>query len=225
MFLAFPLLDLQEVARAQKLLAAAPWAHGRALAGEQAAQVKNNEQLPVTCDASRELQALVVRALERSPRFLAAALPKKVLPPRFNRYAGDSNSYGPHVDGAIRLADAGLRVRTDLSCTVFLSDLASYDGGELVSHDPVQPASVRLPAGHAVLYPGSSVHEVRPVTRGVRLASFFWVESMVRSPEQRRLLLALDDAVLALRAKHGDDAATVSLTSTYHNLLRMWADT
>ena len=226
MLITFPLLTPEEVQQAQRLLAGAAWSDGRASAGDQAAQAKHNEQLPPEGEASRALQALVMAALDRSPRFLAAALPRKLFPPRFNRYQGASNHYGPHVDSAVRFADRGLRVRTDISCTVFLSAPESYDGGELAIHSPgggVQ--SVKLPAGHAVLYPGTSVHEVKPVTRGERLASFFWVESMVRGDDQRRLLLELDDALVALRTQHGDSAATVALTGTYHNLLRMWADT
>jgi PKHD-type hydroxylase len=226
MLVTFPLLSPEELLEARRLLAGAPWSDGRASAGDQAVQAKNNEQLPAGCEASRALQSLVTAALDRSPRFLAAALPRKLFPPRFNRYRGASNHYGPHVDSAIRFADQGVRVRTDLSCTVFFSDPQGYDGGELVIHGPGGAAQrVKLAAGHAVLYPGTSVHEVMPVTRGERLAAFFWIESMVRGEEQRRLLLALDDALVALRTQHGDSAATVALTGTYHNLLRMWADT
>ncbi len=224
MVLTFPLLRPDEVRRARDLLATATWVDGRATAGEQAAQAKQNQQLATGTEAARTLQALVLQALERSPRFLAAALPKRVFPPRFNRYAPEAPHYGPHVDNAIRLAEAGVRVRTDLSCTVFLSDPHEYDGGELVMHGAGGDRSVKLAAGQAVLYPGTSVHEVRPVTRGARLASFFWVESMVRSHEQRQLLLEMDDALVQLR-QSGESPATVSLMGTYHNLLRMWADT
>ncbi|MGE4242549.1 Fe2+-dependent dioxygenase [Ramlibacter sp.] len=225
MMLTLPLLDAEEVRHARALLARAPWAEGRATAGAQAALAKNNEQLPADGDIQRELQQMVLRALDRSPRFLSAALPRKVFPPRFNRYAGDSNSFGMHVDGSIRYAEGGVRVRTDLSCTVFLSELEDYDGGELVIRDPGGSRRVKLPAGQAVLYEGTTLHEVAPVTRGARLASFFWVESMVRSAERRRLLLELDDALTALRQRHGEDASTVALVGTYHNLLRMWAET
>jgi PKHD-type hydroxylase len=225
MLIALPLLDADEVRRARALLADAPWGDGGVSAGDQALQVKNNEQLPPGCDASRALQEMILRALDRSPRFLAAALPRKVFPPRFNRYTGATNSYGSHVDGAIRFTDNGVRVRTDLSCTVFLSEPHEYEGGELVAHGAGREQRVKLPAGHAVLYPGTTVHEVTPVTRGARIASFFWIESMVRSLEQRRLLLELDDALTALRSRIGDDESTVALTGTYHNLLRMWADT
>ncbi|WP_374669034.1 Fe2+-dependent dioxygenase [Ramlibacter sp.] len=225
MLLTFSLLDETDLQQARRLLADAPWADGQFSAGDQARQVKNNDQLPTDCDAARALQALLLRALDRSPRFLAAALPKRVLPPRFNRYSGDANFYGPHVDNAVRFGDGGLRVRTDLSCTVFLAQPHEYDGGELVARGPDGDRVVKLPAGHCVLYPGTTVHEVRPVTRGARLASFFWIESMVRSHEQRRLLLELDDALTALRSRVGETEEAVALTGTYHNLLRMWADT
>jgi PKHD-type hydroxylase len=224
MLLTFPLLDDAELREARRLLHDASWSDGKATAGTQAAQAKNNEQLAPDSDHARQLRALLTAALERSPRFLAAALPRKLFPPQFNRYTGARNAYGEHVDNAIRFSGA-LRVRTDLSCTVFLADPAEYDGGELVIHGAGEPQRVRLPAGHAVLYPGTSVHEVTPVTRGARLASFFWIESMVRSNEQRQLLLELDDAITALRTAQGESASTIALTGTYHNLLRMWADT
>jgi PKHD-type hydroxylase len=225
MLVTFPLLDANQLRDARALLAAGPWEDGRTSAGAQAAQVKNNEQLAEKSESSRALQQMLLQALERTPRFLAAALPLKVLPPRFNRYSGASNSYGAHVDNAIRFTEAGLRVRTDLSCTVFLSEPQDYDGGELVVRDASSEQRVKLPAGHAVLYPGTHVHEVMPVTRGTRLASFFWVQSMVRGLEQRRLLLALDDSITALRSREGESDVAVALTGTYHNLLRMWADT
>ena len=224
MLLTFPLLDEPELRQARSLLETAPWTDGRSTAGSQAVQAKNNEQLPHDCKASRALQGMVQGALDRSPRFLSAALPRRLFPPRFNRYAGGSNFYGKHVDGAVRFTEDGGRVRTDLSCTVFLSQPEEYEGGELVVHGPDGTRSIKLPAGHAVLYPGNSVHEVLPVTRGQRLASFFWVESMVRSHEQRKLLLELDEALMALRGRDGESAEAVALTGTYHNLLRMWAD-
>jgi PKHD-type hydroxylase len=226
MLLTFSLLDADQLREARGLLAGANWEDGRASAGVQAAQAKRNEQLPPDGEPARALQALVTRALERSPRFLGAALPRKLFPPQFNRYAGDSNHYGPHVDNALRFTDNGTnRVRTDLSCTVFLSEPHEYEGGELVIHGGAAPQRIKLRAGEAVLYPGTSVHEVTPVTRGTRLASFFWIESMVRSPEQRALLLQLDEAITQLRAQHGESPAAVTLTATYHNLLRMWAET
>jgi len=219
------LLNPDELRQARVLLDAAPWQDGRASAGGQAVQAKNNEQLPPDSDASRALQAIVLAALDRSPAFLAAALPKKLFPPRFNRYTGATNHYGSHVDNAVRFTANGARVRTDLSCTLFLADPADYDGGELVVHGTGDTQRAKFPAGDAVLYPGNSVHEVLPVTRGERLAAFFWIESMVRSNEQRELLHRMDMALMALRERDGDGPETLALTGTYHNLLRMWADT
>lgn len=219
------ILSPDEVRQARELLATAPWTDGRDSAGPQAAQVKNNEQLPHDCDAARVIRALVLRGLDRCPRFFSAALPRKVFTPRINRYTGSSNFYGAHIDNAIRATPEGQRVRTDISCTVFLSDPPDYDGGELCIADTYGEQAVKLPAGHMVLYPGTSLHEVRPVTRGQRLACFFWIESMVRSDEQRRLLYELDMNLLRLRQQHGETAETTALTGTYHNLLRMWSDT
>lgn len=226
MILTFPLLDADALREARGWLERAEWEDGRRTAGTQAAEAKRNEQLPADGEAARALQALVTRALECSPRFLAAALPRKLFPPQFNRYGGEANRYGAHVDNAIRFTAGGAtRVRTDLSCTVFLNEPNDYDGGELVIHGAGAPQRVKLRAGQAVLYPGTSVHEVTPVTRGARLASFFWIESMVRGAEQRALLLQLDEAITQLRAEHGESPAAVALTGTYHNLLRMWAET
>jgi len=219
------LLDDSELAQARAVLAAAPWADGRVSAGPQAAQVKNNEQLPAGCDAARAVGALVLQALDRSPQFLAAALPRKVFPPRINRYSGGANYYGRHVDSAIRFTEGGVRVRTDISCTVFLSDPQDYDGGELTVYEAGATRQIKLPAGHAVLYSGTHVHEVTPVTRGTRLAAFFWIESMVRGDAQRRLLHEFDLALTSLRENAGESDTTVALTGAYHNLLRMWADT
>ena len=219
------ILTAPEVQQARALLAGAPWADGRASAGPQAAQVKNNEQLPPDCEQARALQAIVVRALDRSPQFMAAALPKKLFPPRFNRYSVAASHYGRHVDNAVRFTGDGGRIRTDLSCTLFLSDPADYDGGELVVDGAGARQKAKLAAGDAVLYPGTSVHEVLAVTRGERLAAFFWIESMVRSNEQRQLLHEMDMALMALRESGGESPSAVALTGTYHNLLRMWADT
>jgi PKHD-type hydroxylase len=222
-------LNAAELARARTALAGAPWADGRATAGPQAASVKHNQQLPGDSAMAQALQALVLAALERHALFFCAALPKRVLPPAFNRYAGETNHYGNHVDQAVRHiasgALAGQRLRSDLSCTLFLSDPASYDGGELVIEDGFSPQRIKLAAGDALLYPGSSVHRVEPVTRGERLASFFWVESLVRSAEQRRILFDMDTALQRLRQRDGESAEAVALTGTYHNLLRLWADT
>ena len=219
------ILSAEEVRQLRAQLDAAPWVEGRASAGQQAAGVKHNEQLPHDCEAARHASAQVLRGLDRQPLFLTAALPKKVFTPRFNRYGGLSTHYGEHVDNAVRFTEVGQRVRTDVSCTVFLSDPSEYDGGELVVKDTFGSHEIKLPAGHAVLYPGTSVHQVMPVTRGQRVACFFWVESMVRSDEQRRLLYDMDMALMQLRQAHGESPATVTLTGTYHNLLRLWADT
>jgi len=219
-------LDVETLRQLRAGLEEAEWESGARTAGSQAAQVKHNQQLPREAPATRQLQALLLAALERNTLFFTAALPKRVLPPMFNRYGGDSNHYGDHVDQAIRyVPGSAQRVRTDISCTVFLADPTDYEGGELVIADTYGEQRVKLAAGDAVLYPGTSVHRVEPVTRGARLASFFWIESMVRSDEQRRLLYEMDLALTALRSEHGESAATVQLTGTYHNLLRMWADT
>lgn len=219
-------LTPEELRQARALLAGSPWLDGRATAGSQAVQAKRNEQLPQTSDASRSLQALVLQALNRHALFFSAALPKKIFNPLFNRYGGAANHYGPHIDGAVMHSHSdGQRVRSDLSCTLFLAEPHEYGGGELAIDDTYGGQRIKLPAGDMVLYPGTSLHEVLPVTRGYRLASFFWVESMVRSDEQRRLLFDLDMNLLRLRERHGECAETTALTGTYHNLLRMWADT
>lgn len=219
-------LDAAGLARARELLAAASWVDGRTTAGSQAAQVKNNQQLPPGGEAHRELQSLVLQALDKHPVFFSATLPKRVLPPLFNRYAGSANTYGNHVDQAVRYLPGGLqRVRTDISCTLFFSDPDSYDGGDLVIEHSYGEQRVKLAAGDIVVYPGTSVHRVEPVTRGERLASFFWIESMVRADEQRRLLYEMDMSLMKLRGELGETPELVQLTGTYHNLLRMWADT
>jgi PKHD-type hydroxylase len=172
------------------------------------------------------LRQILLRGLERSALFFSAALPKHISPPMFNRYGGSANTYGNHVDSAVRfLPDGKGRVRTDVSCTVFLAEPEEYDGGELVIEDTYGSQRVKLAAGSMVVYPGTSVHRVDPVTRGHRLASFFWIQSMVRSDEQRRLLFDMDQHLIALRQQAGEaDPAIVGLTGSYHNLLRMWAD-
>ena len=219
-------LSAEELHRARHLLDTADWINGRSTAGQQAVQAKNNEQLPQASEASRKLQALVLQAINRHPIFFSAALPKKTFNPLFNRYGGDSNYYGRHIDGAVMRSQVGNHyVRSDVSCTLFLAEPHEYDGGELTISDTYGSQHIKLPAGDMVLYPSTSLHEVLPVTRGHRLASFFWVESMVRSDEQRRLLYELDMNLLRLRQQHGETAETTALTGTYHNLLRMWADT
>jgi len=226
MLLSLPdILSADDLRRVHQALAHAPWTDGRDSAGTQAREVKNNQQLPHECEAAAAVRALVLRGLDRSPRFFSAVLPLKVFTPRINRYGGDSNAYGNHIDNAVRVLQGGERVRTDVSCTVFLNDPDDYDGGELVVADTYGEHSVKLPAGHAVIYPGTSLHQVKPVTRGERLACFFWVQSMVRSDEKRRLLYDLDMNLLALRQRHGESSETTALTGTYHNLLRQWADT
>lgn len=219
-------LTTDDLSRIRELIAQAPWASGRESAGRQAVAVKNNEQMPHDCGAAREIRAIVLRGLDRHPQFFSATLPKRVFPPRVNRYGGDSNAFGNHVDNAIRFApDSGLRIRTDISCTIFFAEPEEYDGGELVIQDTAGPRSIKLTAGDAVIYPGTTLHQVLPVTRGYRLACFFWIESMVRDIEQRRLLHDLDNTIISLRNEQGETPAAIALTGTYHNLLRMWADT
>jgi PKHD-type hydroxylase len=217
-------LSAEELQQVRTLVLGADWADGRVTAGDQSAGVKNNRQLPEDSQAAQQARHIVSVALARNPMFVTGALPKSVYPPLFNRYGGSSNAFGDHIDNAVRTHAASARhVRTDIACTLFLSDPASYDGGELVINDSYGEQRVKFGAGDLVLYPGSSVHRVEPVTRGERLASFFWIESMVRRDDQRRLLYDLDMAILALR-QSGDTAETVKLTGCYHNLLRMWAD-
>jgi len=222
------LLTEQEVWQARTLLQApdAPWIDGRRSAGDQAVHAKNNQQLAQDSASATVLRDIVLAALKRDPVFFSAALPRKIFNPLFNRYSEAANFYGQHVDNAVlHSREPDQWVRTDISCTVFLANPEDYDGGELVVHDTYGAQAVKFAAGDAVLYPGTSVHEVLPVTRGARLGSFFWVESMVRSDEQRRLLFDLDMALLALRQAHGESAEATRLTGTYHNLLRMWAST
>ncbi|MBC7468142.1 MAG: Fe2+-dependent dioxygenase [Ramlibacter sp.] len=218
------ILDPDQLLQVRSLLLAADWADGRITAGDQSAGVKNNRQLHEESPAAQQARHVVSVALARNPMFVTGALPKSVYPPLFNRYGGTANAFGDHIDNAVRTHAATARhVRTDISCTLFLSDPASYDGGELVINDTYGEQRVKLDAGDMVLYPGTSVHRVEPVTHGERLACFFWIESMVRRDDQRRLLYDLDMAILALR-QAGDTDETVKLTGCYHNLLRMWAD-
>ncbi len=221
------LLRAEELARARSLLGDdAPWTDGASTAGTQAVARKRNAQLAQDSPQAAELQQLVLAALQRDPLFFSAALQRKIFNPLFNRYSGDMNHYGPHVDGAVLHSRASQEwVRTDLSCTLFLADPDEYDGGELLMQDSYGNRGVKLAAGDAVLYPGTRVHEVTPVTRGARIASFFWVESMVRSDEQRRTLFELDLNLLRLRERHGESAETLALSGVYHNLLRQWAST
>ncbi|MFZ4286889.1 Fe2+-dependent dioxygenase [Variovorax sp. HJSM1_2] len=221
------ILRADELKQAREVMAKAPWADGSLTSGAQAAFAKNNQQLLESSDEVRLLQRLVLTGLERSPVFFSAALPKNISPPMFNRYSGAANSFGNHVDSAIRFLPGGAgRVRTDLSCTLFLSEPDEYEGGELVMQSLSGQQEVKLAAGDLVLYPGTSVHRVNPVTRGARLASFFWIQSMVRSGEQRELLYNMDNYLRHLRSTVGEqDVGVIGLTGTYHNLLRQWVDT
>lgn len=217
-------LSAEEVATCVAQLATAAWADGRESAGYLSQAVKNNAQLPDTDSTARQLGEIILRRLEKNPLFFSAALPLKVLPPLFNRYMGEQ-AYGRHIDGAIRpVAGTVHRLRTDLAATLFLSAPESYDGGELVIQDAFGERSVKLASGDLVLYPGTSVHRVTPVTRGVRLAAFFWIQSMVRDVTQRSILLSLDAAIQRLAKDVPEHASLVELAGVYHNLLRSWAD-
>lgn len=217
-------LTREQIAHCRAVLAAADWVDGRVTAGSGSAKVKKNTQLPEESPAALELGDLILTALESNALFVAAALPSRVFPPLFNRYeTGDG--FGAHVDNAIRQGtDAEARIRTDLSCTLFLSNPDEYDGGELTIEDTYGPHSVKLPAGDMVLYPSTSLHAVTPVTRGARLASFFWLQSMVRDDGQRSLLFDLDRSIQAVSTDHPGHASVVPLTGVYHNLLRRWAE-
>lgn len=226
MLIAIPdLLDAAGVARVRALIDVADWIDGNATSGAQSALAKHNEQLPEDSIAAREAGGIVLDALAASPLFVAAALPLKVFPPLFNRYVGGQD-FGLHVDNAVRIRrGSDFRLRSDLSATLFLEEPDAYDGGELVIEDHFGPQTVKLPAGHLVLYPASSLHKVMPVTRGARVAAFFWVQSMVRDDGARRLLFELDQGVQGAAAAMGQgEASVVRLTGVYHNLLRRWAD-
>jgi PKHD-type hydroxylase len=220
------LLDHQQLAHFHRQLDAegAPWVDGRVTAGHQGINVKQNQQIAEGTPLARELGDIVLAALERHPLFISAALPHRVYPPMFNRYQGGMH-FGSHVDGSIRLLPGtGEKIRTDLSATLFLLPPESYEGGELLIEDTYGTQTVKLAAGDMILYPASSLHRVNPVTRGTRLACFFWVQSMVRDDGQRSLLFDLDSSIQRLAATQADDAARVRLTGCYHNLLRMWSD-
>jgi PKHD-type hydroxylase len=217
-------LNAEQVKTMRERLGAGDWIDGRASVGSQGAQVKRNRQLAEGSPLALELGQLVSAALMAHPLFFSSVLPLRILPPFFNSYAGGGH-YGAHVDGAIRAQRGGAPVRTDVSCTVFLSDPDEYEGGELSVIDAYGTHDVKLPAGDAIVYPSTSIHEVHPVTSGERLASFLWVQSMVRDDWKRSMLYELDLNIQALRAKHGDGPELVGLTGHYHNLLRQWADT
>jgi len=216
-------LNPDELARARDLLDRSPWASGLITAGPQAAQAKNNRQLPEDAEHLPALRRLVLGALQRNALFFTAALPLKILPPFFNRYGGEANHYGWHTDNAMRLSPDGGYVRADVSATLFLSEPEEYEGGVLTVEDTFGEHGVKLKAGSLVVYPSSSIHQVTPVTRGERQACFLFIQSMVRDPGQRRLLFDMDMALLDLREQLGETPPVVRLTGAYHNLLRRWA--
>ena len=218
------ILDPAQAARMRQRLEAARWIDGRETVGAQGAQVKRNLQLPDASPMRAELADEVLAALAANPLYHAAVLPAKTLPPRFNRYEG-GGEYGMHVDGAAMALGNGEWLRSDVSCTLFLADPDSYDGGELVVSDTYGEHEVKLPAGDLIVYPSDSLHRVEPVTRGARFAAFFWVQSLVRDAQRRRLLLELDGGIQQLAASGADRDALLRLTGVYHNLLRQWSET
>ena len=217
-------LTPDQVADLRRRLDATDWVDGRETVGPQGALVKRNRQLPETSPVSQELGAIVLKALAAQPLYFSAALPLRTVPPLFNRYEGGEH-YGDHIDGSVRsVPGTGLRLRTDISCTLFLTPPEDYDGGELVVVDSYGTHEVKLPAGDLIVYPASSVHRVEPVTRGARVCSFFWVQSMVRDDWRRSMLFELDRNIQSLRQRVGDGPEIVGLTGHYHNLLRQWSD-
>ncbi len=225
MLLTIPdVLTAQQVAEARKILDEAEWVDGKVTAGHQAAKTKDNMQIPEGHPAAQKVGEMILVGLSRSPLFISAALPLKVFPPMFNRYSG-GQFFGTHVDTAIRqIAGTGHRIRTDLSATLFFTAPEEYDGGELCVEDAYGIKSVKLPPGHLVLYPATSLHHVKPVTRGVRMCSFFWMQSMIRDDGQRTLLFDLDTAIQGIHRDHNNSPYGVQLTGVYHNLLRQWAE-
>jgi PKHD-type hydroxylase len=217
-------LTPDQVRHMRTALDAADWLDGRTTVGAQGAQVKNNRQLPEHGPLSQDLGQIVLDALKANALFFSAALPKRIIPPLFNRYEG-GETYGLHVDGAMRPMPGNDWLRTDLSCTLFLSDPEDYDGGELEVVDTYGVHAVKLPAGDLILYPSTSVHQVTPVTRGPRVCSFFWLQSLIRDSARRQMLFELDMTITRLRARLGDSEEVVNLTAHYHNLMRQWAET
>ncbi len=215
-------LNSEQVARCRAVMEKAAWVDGRVTAGHQSAKVKFNLQLPETAPEARELGDMVMDALGRSNLFMSSVLPKQVFPPLFNRYDAGM-TFGAHVDNAIR-AGNGARIRTDVSSTLFISGPEDYDGGELVVQDTYGEHTVKLPAGDMIVYPATSLHNVMPITRGSRIASFFWTQSMIRDESKRALLFDMDMAIIKLSHDHPEHAANVELTAVYHNLLRQWAE-
>ncbi len=216
-------LTSEQVAQARQILEAADWVDGRVTAGHQGARVKDNQQVPAEHPAARQVGEMMLRALGQNPLFISAALPLHILPPMFNRYSGGQN-FGTHVDGSVRQLPTGQRLRTDLSCTLFLTGPEEYNGGELVVEDTYGTKSVKLPAGDLILYPSTSLHHVTPVTRGTRLCSFFWLQSMIRDNHQRSLLFDLDVAIQRFGPDNATHPSVVQLTGVYHNLVRLWAE-
>ena len=216
-------LTREQVADFRARLDTAQWTDGRETVGSLGAQVKSNLQLAEASPLRRELGETILVALAKNPLFFSAALPLKYLPPRFNRYT-DGGTYGFHVDGSIMNLGHGDQLRSDVSCTLFLTDPDEYEGGELIVSDTYGEHEVKLPAGDAIVYPSSSLHKVAPVTRGARLASFFWVQSMIRDDARRRMLFEMDTSIETLRRAGADPDAVVQLTGVYHNLLRQWAE-
>ena len=217
-------LTAEEVAQARQLLENANWIDGRVTAGHQSARAKDNMQLAEDHPVARQLGEMVLNALGKNALFISAALPLRVFPPLFNRYQA-GQAFGTHVDNAVRqVTGTAHKIRTDLSATLFFSQPDEYDGGGLVIEDNYGVHNVKLPAGHLVLYPASSLHQVQPITRGTRLASFFWIQSMVREDTRRTLLFDLDLAIQRINNEMQDHPATVQLTGVYHNLLRHWAE-
>ena len=226
MMLAVPdVLDAEGVARVRAIIDAAEWIDGNVTSGHQSALAKRNMQVPEESEAARAAGRIVLEALGRSPLFVAAALPLKIFPPLFNRYRG-GEAFGTHIDNAVRIhRTSEFRLRSDLSATLFLEPPENYQGGELVVEDMLGAHQVKLPAGHLLLYPASSLHRVEPVTEGSRVASFFWIQSMARDDAARTLLFDLDQSIQAIAADRGhDDREVIRLTGIYHNLLRRWAD-
>lgn len=218
------ILSPAQVAHCRQALAQAEWIDGRATVGDQGAQVKRNRQVAELSPVARELGEIILRALAAHPSFVSAALPLRTVPPLFNYYAGGEH-YGTHVDGAVRAVPGTSHfIRTDVSSTLFLCDPDEYEGGELVVQDTYGTHRIKLPAGDLILYPASSLHRVEPVTRGARLCSFFWTQSMVKEDNKRTLLYELDCNLRKLRARHGDSEETVGLAGHYHNLLRLWSE-
>jgi PKHD-type hydroxylase len=217
-------LTPEQVARCREVMVKAEWVDGNVTAGHQSRQVKYNLQLPEGSDEARELGDMVRKALYRSPLFMSAVLPQQVFPPLFNRYNAGM-TFGAHVDNAIRSHPVDpVRIRTDVSATLFISAPEDYDGGELVVEDTYGSHSVKLPAGDLIVYPATSLHNVTPITRGSRVASFFWTQSLIRDVSKRALLFDMDMAIIQLTRDHPDHPSLVSLTSCYHNLLRQWAE-